>query len=430
MKSELPDADGGMMPAAALEPPGRDNTAKMEYRSPLDMPFNDNLRDWWMAFAPVSAIYGNKASIRDAVLTDFTTIFQRFSGPQRFLANMLPDATTRAAFAAKLDTDYPPGNRTNWDRTEDIYNLAKDKTISITPGDLSFAEASSVKASTFTRVAMQLLDEFLLNGFVTENDPLRIWTPVDTTAGAPFQLYYVKGAARSNTLLALLLALYLLDSPPLRCCPRLHASLQKIHVIAPLVQPSHETVALKNAQLAQRGAIRKPLGVFSWVALIRKLGTNINAKELLAKWNEQYATRDFKLVGNKRMAIFNLLDAPTEGVGAILDQIARLGIEHAAANEEAMADKKLFPGHTWKQFQLTNWTKMLKVTPESFNLMCKMMAARIVRSRVACVIKHCFMKRERERAREVALIEGRVARSVLRGSRCVLQKHVRSHSTT
>ena len=306
-----------------------------------------------------------------------------------FLANMLPDATTRAAFAAKLDADYPPGNLTNWDRKDNIYNLARDTTILITPGDLSFEATSSVKAPTFTRVAMQLLDEFMLNGFISENDPLRIWTPVDTPAGAPFQVYYVKGAARSNTLLALLLALYLLDSPPLKSCPHLHASLQLIRAIVPLVQPSHEAVALKNAQLAQRGAIRKPLDVFSWVALIRKLGTNINAKELLAKWNEQYATRDFKLVGNKRMAIFNFLDAPTDGVDTILDQIARLGIENVAANEEAMADRKLFPGHTWKQFQLTNWTKLLKVTPESFNLMRKMMAARIVRSRVVRVIKHC-----------------------------------------
>ena len=84
MKSELPDADGTGA-AAALEPPRGDTTAKMEYRSPPDMPFNDNLRDWWMAFAPVSAIYGNKANIRDAVLTDFTKIFQRFSGPHGVL---------------------------------------------------------------------------------------------------------------------------------------------------------------------------------------------------------------------------------------------------------------------------------------------------------------------------------------------------------
>ena len=59
-----------------------------------------------------------------------------------------------------------------------------------------------------------------------------------------------------------------------------------------------------NAQLGQRGAIRKPLDVFSWVQVIRNLEctTDTDVKAFLNKWNNEYAAQDFKITGAKRLA--------------------------------------------------------------------------------------------------------------------------------
>ena len=71
------------------------------------------------------------------------------------------------------------------------------------------------------------------------------------------------------------------------------------------------------------------------------------------------------------MAISNLLGAPPAGLQVLLDQVSRLGPENAVATEDAWSDKKIYPGHVFRQFQLPNWTKLLKVTSASFISMCR-----------------------------------------------------------
>ena len=71
---------------------------------------------------------------------------------------------------------------------------------------LSFKAESSIKPPTFQKVALQLVDEFALNGFLSQSEPIAVWLPKDNEE-LRFHLYYVKGAARSHTLQALLLYL-------------------------------------------------------------------------------------------------------------------------------------------------------------------------------------------------------------------------------
>eukprot|EP00974_Lingulodinium_polyedra_P104451 10110843-Lingulodinium_polyedra.AAC.1 len=35
----------------------------------------------------------------------------------------------------------------------------------------------------------------------------------------------------------------------------------------------------------------------------------------------------------------------------------------------------MYPGHVWRQFQLPNWTHLLRVTEKSFCIMCHHIAA-------------------------------------------------------
>ena len=70
------------------------------------------------------------------------------------------------------------------------------------------------------------------------------------------------------------------------------------------------------------------------------------------------------------MAVLSLLTAPSHGLDAILQCIALLGADGAPVTEEAMANS-----HVWRQFQLPNWTQLLRVTEESFCIMCKRIVA-------------------------------------------------------
>ena len=140
----------------------------------------------------------------------------------------------------------------------------------------------------------------------------------------------------------MLLLLYVLKKDLVELCGILNTSLKTIRATPPVLNPSLESVAFSNAQMSQRGAIRKPLDVFSWVQVIRKVGQGDDARTMLSKWNNSYATKDFKLVGNKRMAILNMLDAPKAGSYAILDHIAWHGIDPKAVSEGAIAETR-FP---------------------------------------------------------------------------------------
>ena len=105
-------------------------------------------------------------------------------------------------------------------------------------------------------------------------------------------------------------------------------------------------------------------------------GTNVaNAETAIGKWNQTYATKDGKLVGSKRNAILHLLTAPVDGVDAILQCIARNGSDNAPLTEDSIANKKVAIGSVWRQFQLANWTELLRVTAESYIIMCKYIVA-------------------------------------------------------
>ena len=94
------------------------------------------------------------------------------------------------------------------------------------------------------------------------------------------------------------------------------------------------------------------------------------ADKVIGRWNSM-ATKEGKLTGNKRMAILNLLAAPKEGVASLMDCIARLGPDKSPVTEESMCNKKIYTNHIWRQFPNPTWSELMRVTEESFNIMCK-----------------------------------------------------------
>lgn len=223
------------------------------------------------------------------------------------------------------------------------FNSAGSTHFAANISNISFSANSSVKPPTFQKVALQLVDEFALNGFLSKEEPVQVWLPASAADGGPFALNLIKGAARCHTLQALLLYLFIMNRPVNSTLPILFASLTSgLTLVAPLVNPNLEMIAFRNAQFGQRGAIRKALDIFSWVEVLKQINASSidDAAKAITKWNQTYATKYGKLTGNKRMAVLALLNAPSEDVDAILQCLARVGADNAPVTEEAIGNNK------------------------------------------------------------------------------------------
>ena len=139
--------------------------------------------------------------IRDVLQHDMEIVFKKYGGPQQFLEAALTSPGEIDRFQSYLDGLHAEGT---WDGTD---LTAKGSTpFQAKISQLSFRADSSIKPPTFQKVALQLVDEFALNGFLSQSEPISVWLPKDNEE-TRFHLYYVKGAARSHTLQALLLYL-------------------------------------------------------------------------------------------------------------------------------------------------------------------------------------------------------------------------------
>ena len=137
--------------------------------------------------------------MRDVLQHDMEILFKKYGGPQQFLEAALTSPGEIDKFQTFLDGLHAEGT---WDGTD---LTAKDnRPFQAKISQLSFRADSSIKPPTFQKVALQLVDEFALNGFLSQSEPIAVWLPKDNEE-TRFHLYYVKGAARSHTLQALLL---------------------------------------------------------------------------------------------------------------------------------------------------------------------------------------------------------------------------------
>ena len=127
-------------------------------------------------------------------------------------------------------------------------------------------------------------------------------------ANANFCMSYVKGAARSHTILCLL-AMWYSDTWPVReLFPDVLQSFRAINVCFPNQYESVLTVALDNAALSQRGSLRKEHDVICWVAKLQGLSesSGLSPMEILRKWNSRSTSRG-AVRGGKLNCVVNVL---------------------------------------------------------------------------------------------------------------------------
>ena len=108
----------------------------------------------------------------------------------------------REAFSAQLRRLCPPSELVAyWAPGNVIHNGMR---IHFHPASLGWSASASTKPLPYPKqkTLLALADEFLAHSFLTAEEPLRVWVPPDV--GGDFCLHFVKGMARTCSLLCLL----------------------------------------------------------------------------------------------------------------------------------------------------------------------------------------------------------------------------------
>ena len=214
----------------------------------------------------------------------------------------------------------------------------------------------------------------------------------------PFWAIYVKGMARACC--ALVVADLVLEchnpakaqpvgeSVAARAVPNslaLAASFVVVHIRRGTCAIDRTSVALENARLSAKGAIRKPHDVVTWVgtlSLLLKGNPGLDASGVIKRYNTM-ATSQTQLAGSKRTACLLLLEkALPETIDRLVAHVSAAGAGAGIFAEEAFSNKRILPGPPPRLAMTDQWAKRSQVTPASFDLMVKYFVAGAARTGV------------------------------------------------
>lgn len=158
--------------------------------------------------------------------------------------------------------------------------------------------------------------------------------------------------------------------------PKFHESCCEIFAVR-VNFTSKRAEMFANFKLSQRGAIRKPPNVASWVyaleTLQQKHGES-DTNSVVSTWNSSVAKAN-QLVGAKGMAVRNVLSLmPAEAKRAFMTHVSEFGWDGCAWTEEVLGSKKIYPGHA-PRVGSKSWSDRLKRTEKSTCLMVSFIQA-------------------------------------------------------
>ena len=199
----------------------------------------------------------------------------------------------------------------------------------------------------------------------------------------PFWAIYVKGMARACC--ALVVADLVLEcrglakalpvgesvaAPAVPCS--LEASFAVVHIRRGTGAIDRTSVALENARLSAKGAIRKPHDVITWVGtlnLLLKGNPGLDTPGVIRRFNAM-ATSQTQLAGNKRTACLLLLEkALPKTIERLVAHVSATGAGAGIFAEEAFSNKRILPGPPPRLAMTDQWAKRSQVTQASFDLM-------------------------------------------------------------
>eukprot|EP00435_Cladocopium_sp_Y103_P036908 s3790_g9.t1 len=221
-------------------------------------------------------------------------------GPTQWLLRRFPTQEDSESFRAALKRDFPMMASVDYVQPA---LLGGRQRCHVHVAMLSFQPERSTKGFPYRCTCKDLLDEYLVHGFLTEAEPLLLWSSPDDKQlrQEDFQCRYVKGMARCSTLLWLLASMADLKIEIMAHFPHLYQTIQVIHGLFEC-HPDLTSVAIANAHYSNRGSIRAPHDVLTWVTklmLLDKAGAGKTPSQILEAYN-QNASAKGKVNGQRR----------------------------------------------------------------------------------------------------------------------------------
>ena len=230
----------------------------------------------------------------ECVTACFAQLCDDYAGPMQYLNLCYPDAAARDKFGDWLTMELV--SEKPCDSMLGPSAAARGVTLGtaylVHPAALNMLPISSSKPAPYPRVSKLLADEILKNGFLSEHDHLIVHNPVDDT-DSPSKygwLHYIKGSARSATLLAIIKLMLQIMGAGTACRflnTELWETFCRIYVRWDVWRPDKRTISFRNAKLSHAGSIREPNDLITWAIKLKALHDTGSPGSLIVAWNEE-----------------------------------------------------------------------------------------------------------------------------------------------
>ena len=274
-------------------------------------------------------------AFKTKLLAELDGLMRSYGGPAQYLWQSLPSESDVAAFAKYLWEAYPEMDDQYYHHSEKIppvsaADLGTTPPVCLHVSALGFDKACSFKPPPGRALFMQLLEQYLTDGFVSQGEPLMIvqsrgtglpdnhcpWSSDGDNQGPLpcFSVGYLKGMARVTTLMCLLHYCWKSNIDLQVHHPMLYKSVLAIFVHH-TQQSSKIDECLQNMKFSSRGSIRKMTNVIEITCMIKELMRHGLPEfgAFVRRWN-QMSARSHQILGKRAMAIKLLFESAPEAV--------------------------------------------------------------------------------------------------------------------
>jgi hypothetical protein len=214
-------------------------------------------------------------------------ICERYGGPQQYLIANINGADDMSRFSGWLYEKFPEKGDVLYSTEIPLTvinesEMAQSLPLVVHVGALGFQKCASTKPGPGREVFGELLEQYMTDGVVTASEPMIATGIVSSLEGdvtvtipwsgtlVPFCIGWIKGLARSTTLLASLHRLWRLEVDIKDMNPRFYDSVLAIYIHNVTV-PSKMDEALMTMKFSSRGSIRKKTNIIQTVMMIYRL---------------------------------------------------------------------------------------------------------------------------------------------------------------
>ena len=285
---------------------------------------------------PIVAGPGPKPALKERL----AVVIEEHGGVGQYLNSRFKTAAHRRQLADQLIVFAP--RRSNMTCLEVKGNPPYASVGCVHISELVILSKCSVRTWPQSNVCSDIFDDILAKNFQSISNPMVVTQcPVDLDE--PPYYAFVKGLARSCTVVAL--AIFLMDAglPPSALSAEFEMSASAIHSVYREFSSTTQIV-LENAGASASRSIARMWDVLTWMGVLVKLkesgGITTDPAGIIKMYNEKSSSKT-ELSDGKRAAVMNLLEKlKPEAQMLLIEDVGAAGINNTPFTDDAWNNKK------------------------------------------------------------------------------------------